>query len=98
MGDWTKGPIVIVPWSRQVGSTNPGAGLAGFNMINERAHLPCALVLQRRDVDGKWLGGCMADGFDHGMTVGRQPGRASAERGRAWQRPWTRKWAFLAGC
>jgi hypothetical protein len=32
--------------TRQVGSTNPSAGRAGFGLINERAHLPCALVLQ----------------------------------------------------
>ena len=40
--------------------------LPGFGLINERAHLPCALVLRRRDVD--WLGGCMADVFG-GSTV-----------------------------
>ena len=44
--------------SRQVGSTNPSARLPGFGLINERAHLPCALVLQRRDVDCEWLSGC----------------------------------------
>jgi hypothetical protein len=41
--------------SRQVGRTNPSAGLPSFGLINKRAHLPCALLLQRRDVDCEWL-------------------------------------------
>lgn len=32
--------------NRQVGSTNPSASRTGFGLINERAHLPCALVLR----------------------------------------------------
>ena len=56
-GDRHKRPIAIAPSQQLVGSTNPGAGLRGFGLIIERAHLPCALVLQRRDVGCEWLSG-----------------------------------------